>query len=173
VELDPLSLIVLADIGQLHYFAHEYDQARDYCNRALALDGEFYPAHEYLVDIFLMKGMEGESLNETLRVDFGGLNSKAAESVKDVYARGRMRAVWANQIDGRIRENAGDQTLNALVVGRLYCRLGDKEDALTWPERAMKGPRHFWHPYLAVDPLYDNLRDDSRFKEILRQMNLP
>ncbi|MDQ3665498.1 MAG: winged helix-turn-helix domain-containing protein, partial [Acidobacteriota bacterium] len=61
LELDPLSLIVMADLGQLHYFAHEYDQAIDYCNRALALDSHFSVAHEYLFDIYRMKGMDQEA----------------------------------------------------------------------------------------------------------------
>ena len=42
LDLDPQSLIVTADIGQLHYFAHEYDQAIEYCNRALAMDNSFF-----------------------------------------------------------------------------------------------------------------------------------
>lgn len=46
LELDPLSLVVMADLGQLHHFAHEYDQAIDYCNHALALDSHFGVAHE-------------------------------------------------------------------------------------------------------------------------------
>ena len=37
LDLDPLSLIIMADIGQLHYFAHEYDQAIDYCDRGTRL----------------------------------------------------------------------------------------------------------------------------------------
>jgi DNA-binding winged helix-turn-helix (wHTH) protein/TolB-like protein len=67
LELDPLSLIITADIGQLHYFAREYDQAIDYCNRALALDNEFWVAHVYLTYIYRAKGMEQKTFDELLR----------------------------------------------------------------------------------------------------------
>ena len=36
-----------------------------------------------------------------------------------------------------------------------------------------RGTGAFFLPFINVDPLYDFLRDDSRFKEILHRMNLP
>jgi hypothetical protein len=35
-----------------------------------------------------------------------------------------------------------------------------------------RGSGDFFLPFINVDPLYDFLRDDPRFKEILRRMNL-
>ena len=82
-----------------------------------------------------------------------------------------MRAVFADQIDSRLKNNGG--AVNALMIGRLFGRLSDKEPALFWLDRSLNGPRHFGQPYLNVDPLYDNLRGYPRFKEILHRMNLP
>ena len=171
LELDPLSLIIMADIGQVHYFAHEYDQAIDYCNRALALDSDFYTAHEYLIDIYLMKGIDQEVLNELFKLDYRESPLQEKQRVRDIFSRGGVRAVFADQIASRQKHDSG--AVNALIIGRLYCRLGDKGPALFWLDRAMSGPRHFAQPYLNVDPLYDNLRSDPRFKEILHHMNLP
>src|SRR5207244_8049057 len=67
LDLDPQSLIVTADIGQLHYFAHEYDQAIEYCKRTLAMDNTFIFAHDYLRDIYQMKGMDQEFFEEFMR----------------------------------------------------------------------------------------------------------
>jgi tetratricopeptide (TPR) repeat protein len=85
LELDPLSSIIMADIGQLHYFAHERDAAIEYCKRALALDGDFLVAHEYLVDIYRSKGMEPEAFDEWLWVKYAG--KQPNERSKEIFAR--------------------------------------------------------------------------------------
>jgi tetratricopeptide (TPR) repeat protein len=172
LELDPLSLIITVDIGQLHYFAHEYDQASDYCNRALTFDSEFYKAHEDLIDIYRMKGMDQEVLNELLKLDYRYRTPEAKQRIREVFARGGMRAVFAQELESLLKGNESERTVDALAISRLYCQLGDRESALSWLDRAMNGPRYFWQPYLNVDPLYDPLRDDPRFKEILHKMGL-
>jgi len=50
--------------------------------------------------------------------------------------------------------------------------LGDKETAVTWLEKAVQDrsgdlPRITWHPPFAP------LRDDQRYKDVVRQMGLP
>ena len=54
----------------------------------------------------------------------------------------------------------------------LYCRAKMKDEALDWLEMAYEEHDNNM-PYISVDPLFDFLRDEPRFKEILRKMNLP
>jgi DNA-binding winged helix-turn-helix (wHTH) protein/TolB-like protein len=56
LELDPLSLIIAADIGQLHFFAREYEQAESQCRKVLELDPNFTLAHQYLFNIYVLQG---------------------------------------------------------------------------------------------------------------------
>jgi hypothetical protein len=53
-----------------------------------------------------------------------------------------------------------------------YLGAGDKEQALTWLERAYaeKDPWLFW---LKVYPTYDPLRSEPRFQAVLRKLNFP
>jgi hypothetical protein len=51
-------------------------------------------------------------------------------------------------------------------------RLGDKEEALKYLEKGYQ-ERDGGLTYIAVDPLYDPLRSDPRFQNLLRRMNLP
>jgi len=144
-DLDPLSLIIMADIGQLHYFAHEYDQAIDYCNRALALDGEFYVAHEYLTDIYRMNGLEQEALNEMMKLHSWYTSPEAKQRLREVFARGGMRAVLTQQLDTYLKGNSNERSI-PIGRARSYCRVGDNEHALYWLDRAVNGPRNFWLP---------------------------
>jgi tetratricopeptide (TPR) repeat protein len=164
LDLDPQSLIVTADIGQLHYFAHEYDQAIEYCNRALAMDNSFIMAHVYLRDIYQMKGMDQEFFEELMRSASPGNGAKA----QSIFAGAGRKGVLSAQVN---------DPNYARVIGHmawLSASLGDREKTLVYLNRVLqeRGTGAFFLPFINVDPLFDFLRGDPRFKEVLRRMGL-
>lgn len=56
-------------------------------------------------------------------------------------------------------------------IGTLYTRAGKHDQALEWLEKAYEA-RDPNIPYLSVDPIFDDLRDDQRFQDLLRRMKL-
>ena len=57
-------------------------------------------------------------------------------------------------------------------IGTLYTRAGKNKEALDWLEKAYEA--HDGNtPYLSVDPIFDDMRNEPRFQDILRRMNLP
>ena len=76
--------------------------------------------------------------------------------------------VWAETLIGRSRTTY----VTPWRIATLYVRAGKHDEALQWFEKAYEvhDPNM---PYLSVDPLFDNLRDDSRFQNLLGRMNLP
>ena len=54
---------------------------------------------------------------------------------------------------------------------RIKTLLGQKESALDDLEKAMEG-KAFGMPVVKTDPVFDPLRFESRFQEILRKMRL-
>jgi len=170
LELDPLSLIVMADLGQLHYFAHEYDQAIDYCNRALVLDSHFSVAYEYLFDIYRMKGMDQEALNAWIKRRHADHEVQAIERVRRLFARSGLRGIVIDEQDMRMKSRESGP---AIIMGRNQVIVGNNEEGIRWLQRAFEEPKTHWNPYLNVDPVYDGVRNDPRFKELLHRMNLP
>jgi len=164
LDLDPQSLIVTADIGQLHYFAHEYDQATEYCKRALALDDTFFIAQVYLRDIYQMKGMDQEFFEELVRT----APPVDKEKAQRIFARAGRKGLLSLELNN---PNYVRQTWH---MAWLNASLGDKEKTLEYLNRTLQeqGAGAFLLPFINVDPLFDFLRDDPRFKEILRRMNL-
>ena len=164
LDLDPQSLIVTADIGQLHYFAHEYDQAIEYCNRALAMDNSFVVAHIYLRDIYQMKGMDQEFFEE-LSPTTAPLTAKTRSTFAHAGRRGLLLAQVNDPNFARVMGH----------MAWLSASLGDRDKTLVYLNRALqeRGAGAFFLPFINVDPLYDFLRDDPRFKDILHRMNLP
>lgn len=57
-------------------------------------------------------------------------------------------------------------------VANIYAALGEKDQAFAELEKAYEN--HDWELFrLKVDPLMDPLRDDPRFKAMLKRLNLP
>ena len=54
---------------------------------------------------------------------------------------------------------------------RLHVRLGDKEQAFAWLEKAYEERTRLIFA-IKVDPLFDDLRSDSRFQDLLRRVGL-
>ena len=57
-------------------------------------------------------------------------------------------------------------------VSPLYALAGENDQALEWLERGYD-ERDPNMPYLSVERTLDGLRDDPRFQDLLRRMNLP
>ncbi len=56
-------------------------------------------------------------------------------------------------------------------IATLYTRAGNKEKALSWLQEAY-AVRDNNMPYLGVDPIFDNLKEDPRFQDLLNKVNL-
>lgn len=167
LELDPLSLIVMTDLGQLHYFARDHDVAIDYCNKALALDQNFLVAHEYLTDMYRVKGMEAEAAEAWIKRRFS--DSEISAQHRQGFTRGGLPSLVRSELEVALR--AKDEA-SAFVIARNFLRLGEPEKALNWLEVVFKRPKSHWQPYLNVDPIYDTVRSDPRFQALLKQMGL-
>src|SRR4030095_11671933 len=63
-ELDPLSLIINAELGMAFYYAREYDQAIEQFKKTLELDQNFPPTRAFLLAAYEQKGMYNEAIAE-------------------------------------------------------------------------------------------------------------
>jgi tetratricopeptide (TPR) repeat protein len=57
-------------------------------------------------------------------------------------------------------------------IGTLYTRAGKIDEALEWLEKACD-EKDSNMPYINVDPIFDILRDEPRFQDLLRRLNFP
>ncbi len=64
------------------------------------------------------------------------------------------------------------ESLSAYWIAGIYAALGDKDKAFAELEKAYQA-RDWFLPRLKVDPFMDGLRDDPRFKAMLKSLNLP
>lgn len=64
------------------------------------------------------------------------------------------------------------QQKNAWGVAEIYTALGEKDEAFRCLEAGYKS-RHNWIPWMKWNRNYEPLRDDPRFGDLLRRMNVP
>jgi serine/threonine-protein kinase len=59
-----------------------------------------------------------------------------------------------------------------LTIARVYAWRGEKDQAFEWAERAYQ-QRDTGLAWLKIDSGFRTLREDPRFRALLRKMNLP
>ena len=88
-----------------------------------------------------------------------------------VYATAGYQAE-ALKILEQLQELSNRQYVTPYGVGRIYAALGQKDEAFHWLEIAYE-QRANWMVFLKVDPVFDDLRSDPRFRDLMRRMNFP
>jgi serine/threonine protein kinase/tetratricopeptide (TPR) repeat protein len=171
VNLDPLSRIIIANSANMRFFARRYDEAVGILRKAIEVDPDSAPAHSSLAGVYELKGMCKESIDEAVRaLEISGETERA-----QALRRGFLEAGCQGAARHRLeldRDRANHEYVAAALLARDYMRLGNKEEALRALEKGYL-ERAGAMAYLAVDPLWDPLRSDPRFQNLLRRMNLP
>jgi tetratricopeptide (TPR) repeat protein len=150
-------------------FARRYDEAIAAARATLQLQPNAPVARGGLYYALFMKGMFDEALAID-REDFAR-DHKLTDALERGYAeagyRGAQRRL-AGVLAGRSREVGG---LPAISVALTYLFAGDADNTLEWLERAYR-ERDGQIPYLGL-PIYDSIRSDPRFQDLLRRVGLP
>lgn len=171
-ELDPLSLIIRAAEGLLHYFARQYDQAIEKYRQTLEMGPNFYPARCFLGLACEQRGEFPEALAEFQKVlDLAAGSATAMAMLGHTYAALGRKGV-ARQLLEELRDLSRQLYVPPVRVALIHAALGEKDLAFEWLEKAYE-ERSYWLLFLGVDPVFDTLRPDSRFLSLLRRMNFP
>jgi TolB-like protein/Tfp pilus assembly protein PilF len=172
VALEPLSPVGTYAVGLAHYCARRFDRAREYAQRVLEVDPTYPLGLRLLGSSLAAEGRYQDAipLYEQL-VESAPANSLYAAWLAHVYGRAGREAE-ARQILRRFAEQAaaGEYVAAAnLAIGHLG--VGDTDAALDSLEHAL-AERSQALTYLKIDPVYDPLRSDPRFVNLLVSVGL-
>jgi adenylate cyclase len=164
-ELDPLSAAVAGAVATLSVMTRRYDDAISTCRRALELDPAYPWAYRILGEAHLLKGQYDEAEDALSRTDapplVGGLLGYC-------YAR-TGRESQARRILLRLEEM--NNPMLAYQIALVHLGLGDGDLALHWLQVARDA--HSMGVYwLKIEPIWDPLRPDRRFIQLLQQLRL-
>ena len=171
LEVDPLSLICNADLGWVFIMTRHYDRATEQLRKTLDLDPNFGRAHLYLAWCYVSAGRYDEALNELPRARELGQNPFTAAGFEGVsYARmGRRRE--AERLLADLRQQAKQHFVPSGQIARIYIALGETDQAFESLQAAAEQHDQTLLT-VKVDPIFDPLRADPRFGELLTKVGL-
>jgi TolB-like protein/DNA-binding winged helix-turn-helix (wHTH) protein/Tfp pilus assembly protein PilF len=169
-KLDPLSLIIATDHAAILYFSRQYDRAIEQFQSVREMDPSFWRAH-LVIDAYIQRGRFTEALAdlEDWRRDSGdGINKRS----RLVYLYGRMGQKDKARAELRKLEAMKDkQPPDPVAMAMAYIGVGNNDAALHSLEKAY-ADRSNELTALKVEPVYDPLRGEPRFQELLRHVGL-
>ncbi len=165
-ELDPFRPLHSVWLGHLYNFIGQYDEAASEALAAL----EHFPDHAVgllvLGIAYANKGMYEDAI--ALHEKVVTINSSWKWALGRTYADAG-REEDAQRILAELEEEEVTPW-NALGLAIVNSALGEYDEAYRW---LAYEPPHAWLPWTTIDPLLTVPRDDPRFSDLLRRLNLP
>lgn len=166
IAIDPLFASSYSYLAFLLYCAGDYDKAEASARKALQLNPQKTYDHFTLGEVLPAQGHAEESLAELKQepAPFWRLTGEALA----YRALGNSR----DSNDALTRLINDHQKSMAYQIAEIYADRGDADKAFQWLDRAYQqhdaGMRS-----VKIDPWLRGVRNDSRYAELLKKMNLP
>jgi serine/threonine protein kinase/Tfp pilus assembly protein PilF len=168
-ESDPLSLVIDSCVGDMFYLRGEYDQAIRRYRKTLEL-GPFIGARLYMGKCYRQKRMFEEAIVEFQKAREGSENAPyGLAELGNAFALSGEETKAIEVLTNLNELSKQGYSVN-YDIGLIYCGLGDKERAFEWLERACEQKEEIQE--FKVDPVWDSLRSDPRYKSLIKRMNL-
>jgi len=171
-ELDPLSSVISVNVSRVDQVQNNHAASIENSLKIIELDPNFGAAYQYLALSYLKQGRDAEAIAAAEKaveitkrsgVTLGDLGHIYAATGKQTQAR----SVISELEDQYARKKAIGQDIAAVYAG-----LGEKDKAFEWLERDFQ-VQNDRLPNIRWELQFESLRDDPRFKEMLKRMNLP
>jgi TolB-like protein len=165
--LDPNSSMLFMGL----YYARQYDRNIVHVTEALAVKPTAGYLHYSLAMSYAQKGMHKEAIEHWKAAArlFGGEFTGVPEAMDRGYAAsgyaGAMRAT------AKAIERLHDPSDRGFIPD-FYALAGDKEEALKWLQKLYE-EHDAGLISLGIDPVWDPLRSDPRFQDLVRGLALP
>lgn len=152
--------------------ARRSDLARERAQKLLEVAPNWVWGHFEMALIYEQEGKLGKAAQESLRADeLFGMDPKRVAQLKETLAKSGPTGYWKRTLEN-YRESAKSDYVPPVLVAKSCVRVGDKECAFEWLERGLE-ERDDLMINLKVEPVFDSLRSDPRFQELVSRVGIP
>jgi len=170
-ELDPLSLPINTDLGEIFYHSRQFDQAIEQCKKTLEIDANFHWAHAVLGKAYLQKYAFKEAIAElkkAVSLLAGSLEYLAGLALAYALAGKKDKAL---EILEEIHKRSKQTYVSWFEIALAYAGLKKNNKAFDCLEKSYE-ERSFEMKSVKIEPVLDSLRSNSRFTALLKKMGL-
>ena len=172
LELDPVSLEKTTGIGEILYLQRRYDEAIDQYRKSLEMDSNSGFTHWALGRPLLAQGKFNDAIAEFQKaIPLSGDSPDEPAELARAYALAGRRDE-ALKIIEELKKLSERKHVASTVIASIYIALGDKNRAFVFLNKAFD-ERDFLLILLKTEPMFDPLRSDPRFAELVRRVGLP
>ena len=169
-ELDPLG-VSGNSIGWILFHARRYDEAIRELRSVLAVHPDDATARWNLGFALIAKGLPDEAIPELEKTaSLMDRSPGSLELLATAHAHAGRRTEALRLLD-ELKRRRKTSYVPAGAFINPYLGLGDYDEAFAWFERAYQEQSNILQ-FLKVHPFFDPVRDDPRFKDLLRRVGL-
>ena len=167
VRLDPVSMTAESNLAVLYYIAGRYDEALNTCRKVLQLEPHLARGYEDLGRILLQKHVWSEAIAALEKAVC--LSDRSARFLSGLgYGYGVAgRKELAREILLELTELSKQHYIASSDFALVHAGLEEYDQAIQWLEKAYE-ERDSHAPFLHVDPRFASVRENVRFKSLLR-----
>jgi TolB-like protein/DNA-binding winged helix-turn-helix (wHTH) protein/Tfp pilus assembly protein PilF len=172
LDLDPASPSLSHSLAVQFYLTRQFDQAMEQCRKTLEMDPNFAVAYAVLGQTYLAKGMNREAA--PVLEKYSALSQGSADSLALLgYSQARRgEKSQALRTIGHLKAISKKSFVPAFYFALVYAALEEKDQAFMWLEKGYD-ERFARFAYLKLEALWDPLRSDERFNDLVRRVGIP
>ncbi len=163
-------LIINTTMGWQSYLAGQNENAVEQLRKVLDIDPKFSPARRILEEVYARMGKHKEAVAEREKALSLSGGPELAASIEEDFTKSGYKGVLQSWLEG-LTELSKHSYVSSYSIAESYMRMGEKQKAFEWLEKAYE-EHDSGLVSLAVEPMFESIRPDPRFKEILRRMKL-
>ena len=173
-KLDPLSTSINVNVASCLFSARRYDEAIDRYHQISVFEPAFFWTHYGLALVYRATGRMEEAIAElqqalTMTADPGGEAIVIADLAYGYGVSGQREE--AQRLINRLDEISRVRYVSPCDIAVSYLGLGDRDKAFRWLEKAYEN-HDAGLMWLKIDPVFDELRTDPRFLDLLVRVRL-
>src|SRR5437588_21314 len=123
-----------------------------------------------LEEVYAHMGKQKEAVAEREKALSLSGGAELAASIEEDFKKSGYKGVLQSWLEG-LTELSKHSYVSSYSIAESYMRMGEKQKAFEWLEKAYE-EHDSGLVSLAVEPMFESLRSDPRFKEIVRRMKL-
>jgi len=169
LQLDPLSLIINADLGVGLVTARRYSEAIARLRKAVEMDPYFYYAHFNLGKALQLNGQLDEAMTEYKKAAALNDDPLVLGLLAQCYAKLGQRADALKTLE-QLQQIATQRYVWNYTFALVHIALGENDKAIDYLERDYRDHTDYEIALIKVDPMLDPLRGDPRFQALVSKV---